>query len=88
MTITLPEIKFVTYLKAISEMLSRIWTLSGELKANIGLWVHLGQIVSTVRHFFSRLGFLKQRAEKRRMVDINKQCQEDLNFLLSVSTYK
>jgi hypothetical protein len=53
-----------------------------EDETNIGQWVHLGQIVPTVHNFLSRLHFLKQRAEKRRKVDINEQCQEDLNFLL------
>jgi hypothetical protein len=57
------------------------WTSSGELETNIGRWVHLGQIFLTVHHFFSRLRFLKQRAEKWRSVDINEQCQADLNFL-------
>jgi hypothetical protein len=36
MTITLPEIKFVAYSKAISKMLSRGWTLSRELELNKG----------------------------------------------------
>jgi hypothetical protein len=86
MTIMLPKNKFVAYLKAISKMLSRGWNSSRELKPNIGRWVHLGQIVPTVHHFLSRLCFLKQRAEKRRRIEINEQCWEDLNFLLFCST--
>jgi hypothetical protein len=84
MTIALPENKFVAYSKALSDMLSRGWTSSGEIKTNIGQFVHLGQIVLTVHHFLSRLHFQKQCAEKKRRVDINKQCREDLFFLLFV----
>ncbi len=55
MMIALPVNKFHTYSKAISEMLQRGWTSNGELESNIGRWVHLGQIIPTVHHFFSRL---------------------------------
>jgi hypothetical protein len=84
MTITLPDNKFKAYSLAISEMLKQGWTSKGELETNIRRWVHLGQMVPTVHHFLSRLRFLKQRAEIRRQISINKQCKEDLRFLLFV----
>ena len=84
MTIALPGNKFKAYSLAISEMLKRGWTSKVELETNIGRWVHLGQIVPTIHHFLSRLHFLKQRAENRRQISINKQCKEDLRFLLFI----
>ena len=84
MTIALPNNKFHAYSIAIEEMLKRGCTSKGELETNIGRWVHLGQIIPTVHHFLSRLRFLKQRAENRRQISINKQCKEDLHFLLFV----
>jgi hypothetical protein len=84
MTISLPDSKFHAYSIAISGMLKQGWTSKGELETNIGRWVHLGQIVPTVHHFLSRLRFLKQRAENRLQITINKQCKEDLLFLLFV----
>jgi hypothetical protein len=84
MTITLPDNKFHAYSVAISEMLKRGWTSKGELERNIGQWVHLRQIVPTVHHFLSRLRFLKQQAENRWQITINKRCKEDLLFLLFV----
>ena len=76
--------EFHAYSTAIEEMLKRGYTSKGELEANIGRWVHLGQIIHTVHHFLSRLRFLKQRAENRRQISINKQCKKDLHFLLFV----
>jgi hypothetical protein len=84
MTITLPDNKFHAYSIAISEMLKRGCTLKGELETNIGRWVHLRQIIPTINHFLSRLRFLKQRAENRWQITINKQCEKDLYFLLFV----
>ena len=76
MTIALPDNKFHAYSNAISEMLKQGCTF--------GQWVHLGQIIHAVHHFLSRLLFLKQRAENKRQFTINKQCKEDLHFLLFV----
>jgi hypothetical protein len=84
MIITLPDNKFHAYSKAILEMLQRGWTSKGELESNIGRWVHLGQIIPTGHHFLSRLRFLKQRSENRRQIKIDKQCTQDLQFLLFV----
>ncbi len=84
MIIALPDNKFHAYSKAISEMLQRGWTSKGELESNIGRWVHLGQIIPTVHHFLSRLCFLKQQSENMRQNKINKQCTQDLQFLLFV----
>jgi hypothetical protein len=58
MTIALPENKFIAYSKAILDMLDQGWTSKGELKMNIGRWVHLGQITPFIHHFLSRLCFL------------------------------
>ena len=84
MTITLLDNKFHAYSIAISEMLKRGCTSKRELKTNIGQWVHLRPIIPTIHHFLSRLRFLMQRAENRRQITINKQCKEDLHFLLFV----
>jgi hypothetical protein len=84
MIIALPDNKFHAYSKAILEMLQRGWTSEGELESNIGRWVHLGQIIPTVHHFLSRLHFLKQRSENRQQIKIDKQCTQDLQFLLFV----
>jgi len=84
MTFALPDNKFHAYSIAISEMLKQGCTSKGELKTNIGRWVYLGQIIPTVHHFLSRLRFFKQRTENRRQITINKQCKEDLHFLLFV----
>jgi hypothetical protein len=84
MTISLPENKFRAYSKAISEIIDRGWTSKGELETNIGRWVHLGQIVPPVHHFLSRLHYLKQRAENKPMRMVNKECNKDLKFLLTV----
>ena len=65
-------------------MLQRGWTSKGELELNIGRWVHLGQIIPTVHHFLSRLCFLKQWSENRQQIKINKQCTQDLQFLLFI----
>ena len=71
-----PRQQIPCLLKCISEMLKQGCTF--------GRWVHLGQIIHTVHHFLSRLLFLKQRAENKRQFTINKQCKEDLHFLLFV----
>ena len=84
MTIALPDKKFHAYSIAISEMLKWGCTSKGKLETNIGRWVHLGQLIPTIHHFLSRLCFLKQRAENRWQITINKQCKEDLHFLLFV----
>ena len=63
-------------------MLQRGWTSKGELESR--RWVHLGQIFPTVHHFLSRLRFLKQQSENRRQIKIDKQCTQDLQFLLFV----
>jgi hypothetical protein len=81
MTIALPQNKFIPYSRAILDMLNRSWTLKGELKMNIGQWVNLGQIIPFIHHFLSRLCFLLQRLEKKRKVEINKQCKAYLHFL-------
>jgi hypothetical protein len=83
-TIALPDNKILAYSTAIEEMLKQGYTSKGELETNIGRWVHLGQIIPTVHHFLSRMRFLKQRAENRRQISINKQCKEDLLFSLFV----
>jgi hypothetical protein len=61
MTVALPKNKFIAYLRATSDMLDQGWTSKGELKMNIGQWVHLGQIIPFIHHFLSRLCFLLQR---------------------------
>jgi hypothetical protein len=84
MTISLPENKFRAYSKAISEIINCGWTSKGELETNIGRWAHLGQIVPPAHHFLSRLRYLKQRAKNKRMIMVNKECNKDLKFLLTV----
>jgi hypothetical protein len=84
MTISLPENQFRAYSKVISEIIDRGWTSKRELETNIGRWVHLGQIVPPVHHFLSRLCYLKQRAKNKRMIMVNKECNKDLKFLLTV----
>ncbi len=84
MTISLPEIKFRVGSKAISEIINHGWTSKGELETNLGRWVHLGQIVPPVHHFLSRLRYLKQRAENKRTIMVNEECNKDLKFLLTV----
>ncbi len=84
MTINLPDSNFHACSKAISEMMDQGWTSKGELKTNIGRWVHLRQIIPTIHHFLSRLRFLKQRVENRRQIKMNEQCHDDLKLLLLV----
>jgi hypothetical protein len=71
-------------LKGILEMLQQGWSLRGELIMNIRRWVHLRQIIPTIHHFLSRLSFLKQQAENKQQINIDKQRLEDLLFLLFV----
>jgi hypothetical protein len=82
-TISLPENKFRAYSKAISEIIDHGWTSKEELETNIGRWVHLGQIVPPAHHFLSRLCYLKQIAENKRMIMVNEECNKDLKFLLT-----
>jgi hypothetical protein len=84
MMIALPENKSLAYSKAISKMLQWGWTSHRELDTNIGQLVHLGQIIPFVHHSLGQLHFLMKRAKKKRAIDINEQCQEDLKFLLFV----
>jgi hypothetical protein len=84
MTISLPENKFRAYSKVISEIIDQGWTSKRELETNIGRWVHLGQIVPPVHHFLSRLRYLKQRAKNKCTIMVNKECNKDLKFLLTV----
>jgi hypothetical protein len=84
MTISLPENKFRAYSKVISEIINRGWTSKGELETNIRRWVHLGQIIPPVHHLLSRLRYLKQRAKNKRTIMVNKECNKDLTFLLTV----
>ncbi len=84
MTISLPENKFRAYSKSISEIINRSWASKRELETNIRRWVHLGQIVPPVHHFLSRLCYLKQRAKNKRTIMVNKECNKDLKFLLTV----
>jgi hypothetical protein len=79
--IVLPKNKYITYSRVILDMLNCGWTSKGELKMNIGRWVHLGQIIPLINHFLSRLSFLLRHLEKKRKVEINKQCKADLHFL-------
>jgi hypothetical protein len=71
-------------LKKISEIINRGWTSKRELETNSGRWVHLGQIVPPVHHFFSRLRYLKQRAKNKLTIMVNEGCNKDQKFLLTV----
>jgi hypothetical protein len=68
MTISLPKNKFLAYSTAINKMLDRGWTSTGEFEINIGRWVHQELIIPFIHHFLSRLHFLLQKSEKKRMV--------------------
>jgi hypothetical protein len=85
MTIALTENKFIAYSNAIQEMFNHGWTTHGELESNIGQWVHIGQIIPFIHHFLSQLCFLMQQAKKKRQININKVCREDLQFLLHIT---
>ncbi len=84
MTITLPENKFVTYSKAISNMLSRGWDSSGELETNIGWWVHLGQMVPSVPLFPQQVTFSKATCREKKKGRHKQSVSEKIMFLLFV----
>ena len=82
MLVLLPDHKFIAWTQAIKTILSTGSSTYKELECNIGRLTHLGQVISPIYHFLSRLRELQQRAKSRRSIKLTAACREDLRLML------
>jgi hypothetical protein len=82
--LSLPNNKFVTWTAIIEKVLEQGTTMAKKMESIIGRLGHLGMAIHTVYHFMSRLRNLQEQAKSRRSITINKECPNNLRFMIGV----
>jgi hypothetical protein len=82
--LSLPNNKFVAWTAIIREVIEQGTTMAKTMESIIGHLGHLGMAIHFVYHFVSRLRNLQEWARRRRSININDECCNDLQLMIGV----
>jgi hypothetical protein len=82
--LSLPNKKFVAWTTIIEKVLEQGTTTAKEMECIIGHLGHLGMAIHAIYHFMNRLRNLHEQAMSRRSITINKECRNNLRFMIGV----
>ena len=84
LAVSLPFDKFKAWGDGIMRMMEKGKTSFSELETLIGRLGHVSVVIQHSKHFMSRLRYLMNRAKHRRIIPIDQESKEDLNFHLKI----
>jgi hypothetical protein len=82
--LSLPNNKFVAWTAIIREVIKQGMTMVKKMESIIVHLGHLGMAIHFIYHFLSRLRNLQERARSWRSININEECHNNLQFMISV----